>query len=357
MPNGTQLLGIMVTKGDTWMIKGWLERHAAMFERLAVLDGSPPGSVDARWISVQCQEYPNVRYGNEKEWLKGSVTDRGLRDAATRILLDPGQTMRGNLTGRWIMNAHPDEWYVQDVRELAGAIDSCCPGLNFVRCDQLYAMPAPSERLGIMSHAAESNGFTTFHPIKHLTTADRSYSFRNEVCLFKWTSSAKWGVGSGATPLGVYKSNVRPSCSPKSTTPACQPMHMRPFYVHFKVHDFSRGSIAVEKGRLRFTKAGMGTGIFKHPTHGNWRVNDTRDPMDQIFSYYKVAQRSMVPVIELIASRCNKTYLLNDWRWQTSQQQQLVDVLPPCRTPWVNHASFSNVKIAPPSQHSAPAPL
>ena len=191
----------------------------------------------------------------------------------------------------------------------------------------------------------------------HLTTADRSYSFRNEVCLFKWTSSAKWGVGSGATPLGVYKSNVRPSCSPKSTTPACQPLHMRPFYVHFKVHDFSRGSIAVEKGRLRFTKAGMGTGIFTHPTHGNWRVNYTSDPMDQIFSYYKVAQRSMVPVIELIASRCNKTYLLNDWRWQTSQQQQLVDVIPPCRIPWVNHASFSNVKIAPPSQHSAAAPL
>jgi hypothetical protein len=62
--------------------------------------------------------------------------------------------------------------------------------------------------------------------------------------------------------------------------------------------------------------------------------------MDQIFSYYKVAHRSMVPVIELIASRCNTTYLLNDWRWQTSQHQQPVDVLPPCRIPWVNHASF-----------------
>ena len=181
------------------MMRDWLARHAAMFELLAVLDGSPPGSVDAHWISLQCQEYPNVRYGNEKEWLNGSVTDRGLRDAATRILLDPGQTVRRKLTGRWIMNAHPDEWYVQDVRELAAAIDSCCPGLNFVRCDQLYAMPAPSERFGIMSHTTEPNGFTTFHPVNHLTTADRSYSFRNEVCLFKWTSSAK-GAWAPAPP-------------------------------------------------------------------------------------------------------------------------------------------------------------
>ena len=54
-----------------------------MFERLAVLDGSPPGSGDAAWIQAACAEYPNVRYGNERDWLKGgAVTDRALRNAA-----------------------------------------------------------------------------------------------------------------------------------------------------------------------------------------------------------------------------------------------------------------------------------
>ena len=62
----TSVLGLMVTRGSRWVIGSWLRRHGAMFERLAVLDGSPPGSVDALFCAAQCSVHANVIYGLEE---------------------------------------------------------------------------------------------------------------------------------------------------------------------------------------------------------------------------------------------------------------------------------------------------
>ena len=41
-----------------------------------------------------------------------------------RMLLRPGGgSVDDQLSGRWILNAHPDEWYLQDVRAISMEIN------------------------------------------------------------------------------------------------------------------------------------------------------------------------------------------------------------------------------------------
>ena len=80
------ILGLMVTRGSRWVIHSWLQRHVAMLELLAVLDGSPPGSRDARWTEHHCSLYSNVHYRLEQSENLTSPTDQTARDSATSIL-------------------------------------------------------------------------------------------------------------------------------------------------------------------------------------------------------------------------------------------------------------------------------
>ena len=61
------LLGVMVTVGDVWVIRSWLNRHAWMFEEIGILDGSQPGSRDAEFMRHECGQFPHVRYGLEAD--------------------------------------------------------------------------------------------------------------------------------------------------------------------------------------------------------------------------------------------------------------------------------------------------
>ena len=140
------ILGLMVTRGSRFVIRSWLDRHVAMFEYLAVLDGST-NSMDADTTRRHCERYRNVLYANERDANLTSATDQTTRAAATRLLLRAlGSDDTTVLEGRWIFLAHPDEYYVQDMRELATLVGNRDPHATVVLFDILYALPTPEER-------------------------------------------------------------------------------------------------------------------------------------------------------------------------------------------------------------------
>ena len=305
------VLGIMVSKGSHWVIRSYLRRHAALFELLAVLDGSIPGSADARWTERQCARYCNVRYGLERDAnITAPPTDQSSRAAATQLLLLGLSTLKNLpadstlLEGRWILLAHPDEFYVQDVNDIVRSVSSRDPLATAVLFDIVYVMPTPEERNVVLAfnstRAAES-----FEPIEHLAHCDAAFPFR-EPRLFKWTRGTAWGVRHSLTTPEVHPGH--------RTWPVARDVALRhsPFYVHFKVHDFSPEAFEVKSDRkhhgawISFRISGFATGIASHRAHGGlWLSSNGADAMTQIFSYYERAGRVATSLRGEIRKRCN----------------------------------------------------
>ena len=163
------LLGIMVSRGSRWVIHSWLRRHAAMFEKLAVLEGSPAGSVDAAWAEQQCASYTNVVFSLEENAnMSAPPTDQTTRAAAMQ-LLGLGEK---ELIGRWILNCHPDEFWLLDVRVLAAHVAMRDPQASCVLVGAAYPIPTRSEFEAIESRHSEADGHRSFEPIDALGFVD-----------------------------------------------------------------------------------------------------------------------------------------------------------------------------------------
>ena len=159
----------MVSRGSRWVIHSWLRRHAAMFEKLAVLDGSPAGSVDAEWAAAECARYTNVVFSLEAHAnLSVPATDQSTRGAAMQLL----GLREEELAGRWILNAHPDEFWLLDVRALAAHVALRDPLATCVLIGAAYVLPTRSEFGAIASRHAGAEGHTTFEPIEELGFVD-----------------------------------------------------------------------------------------------------------------------------------------------------------------------------------------
>ena len=185
------IFGIMLTSSSQWVIRPWLYRHIAIFERLAILDGSEVGSPEAAWTAAQCKLYENCVYANEENVLiDGAKTDQTARDAATRVLL--GGAKGQVLEGRWIYIAHPDEFIVQDPRTLVSHVERIDPFANVIEFQIIYSVPTLTERLGIREFQATPNGYQRFEPIISLAFCDAKYVW-HEARLFRWETGVSWG--------------------------------------------------------------------------------------------------------------------------------------------------------------------
>jgi hypothetical protein len=202
------LLGLMITSSSSALVLGsWLRRHAPIFELLAVLDSSPPGSVAANQARSSCAAHANCRHQLERETAIASrVTDQTAREACTRLLVR--ELGASSLSGRWILIAHPDEVYVQDPRELVEQLMRRSPRVNAVSLSVVYAMPTPSEREAVqraLSRAAD--GRSTFEIIECVHHADGAYHF-HEQRLFRWEPGTRWGTRHGLTLPQVHPNHV-----------------------------------------------------------------------------------------------------------------------------------------------------
>ena len=301
-----------------------------MFEQLAVLDGSLPGSVDAVWTESQCAKYANVRYRLEAHAnVTQPVSDQTTRDAATRLLLGPDGDTRP-LIGRWMFLAHPDEFYLQDVRSLVASLSQRDPRATCVLFGAAYVLPTPAEHARIVAQHSGAAGHETFEAIEHLSHADEKYTFR-EPRLFKWTPNTRWGTRHSIT------------------TPERHPNHRQwpvarevalgrsPFFVHFKIHDFGTDAFALVEGRpsgrncrilrncdtpwIAFNNSGFSTGLAPHRLHGRLRIDTTRSANEQALSYYELAGREPTPLRAQIRRLCST-------------------VVPECTVPWERGAYF-----------------
>ena len=302
------LFGLMPARGSRWVIKSYLYRHAPMFELLIVLDGSPRNSIDAQWTLRQCALYNNVRYAHEEDanLTKVRPTDQTTRSAATRVLLQALAITESELEGRWLFLAHPDEFFVQDLRDLVAGIEQRDSFATIVLFDILYAMPTRGEWDSIIAHhGRNSTGFESFNPMEHLEHCDGNFPFR-EPRLFKWTRGTSWGRRHGITTPQVHPGR-RPWPTARESA-----LHHAPFYIHYKVHDFGLDAFEVKSDRehggawISFRSSGFDTGLARHRAHGAaFHVSASDDASDQIASYYQKSGRIANSLRSEIRKRCS----------------------------------------------------
>ena len=318
------ILGLMVTRGSRFVIRSWLDRHVAMFEYLAVLDGST-NSMDADTTRRHCERYRNVLYANERDAnLTSAPTDQTTRAAATRLLLRAlGSDDTTVLEGRWIFLAHPDEYYVQDVRELATLVGNRDPHATVVLFDILYALPTPEEREAILAHNS-STAVEAFEPIAFMRHCDAAYAFR-EPRLFKWTRGTRWGKRhSLSTPERHPGHRQWPTAREAA-------MRHTPFYVHFKAHDFSPDAFALMPSQqsgggswIAFRNSGFATGIAPHRTHGDLSYDKHAlggaAALDLVFAYYERAGRRPSPLKGEIRKRCAAAAVRCSVGWRVGER-------------------------------------
>lgn len=229
------MLGIMVVRDARWLLRSYLRRHAAIFELLAVLDGSTdPG--DMEWTARLCASYRNILYGHERDANLTVPTDQTTRAAATQLLLRGLSARQGDdaaLLERWVLLAHPDEFFVQDPRDLVAEVARRDPLASTVLFDIVYVLPTPEERGALLAHAGNrTHGVDAFEPIDHLQSCDATYAYR-EPRLIKWTRGTRWGRRHGLTTPQVHPGH--------RVWPVARDVAQRrsPFYVHFKIHSFN----------------------------------------------------------------------------------------------------------------------
>lgn len=335
MPS-VSILGIMVSRSSRWIIRSWLRRHAAMFERLAVLDGSPAGSIDAVWMLEQCSLYANVVCQLESQASIGApATDQTARRAAMKLLARPGDTrsLDAQLEGRWILNAHPDEFFLQDIRQLAAQVSMRDPRATCVLFGAAYVLPTRDEFESIAKRFSNRvDGHKDFSPMEHLLHADAEYPFK-EPRLWKFVPGTRWGTRHGLTTPEIHPDHrVWPTVREVK-------LGASPFFVHFKVHDFgpdaftltegcgrgvlcssSSRSVSNAKGRtgrdprqsqspqwwIAFNRSGFSTGLAPHRTHGRLHVERNRSARETVLSYYESAGRSPASLEEQIRRRCSR---------------------------------------------------
>ena len=286
------VLGYMITKGDTFMIRSWLARHASVFEKLGVLDGSSIGSEDAAWIQNSCTPYPNVVYGHESAFNLTRINDQTTREAAFTLL---GMS-KEQLVGRWLFSVHPDEFWLQDPRELAARMDAETPSSNVLVPLILMAWPDTGDATTILKHAHTEHGHETFpviHGIRHLDPVYKWYENR----AVKWQQNTAWGANMGRhIPFhGQIDSRNGDKRSKRFA-----------FFVHFKLHDFSANGTSLSRGRLAFSKSGFNTGMFRNKKHGHYWTNMTETVEEAWFGYYIKSGRKSAVLQDYLKALCSR---------------------------------------------------
>ena len=213
MQEPPQLLGILASLGDTWMVADWLWRHAALFERLVVVDGSS-GSRHAM-VQELCAQYANIVV--LKQTNVELSTDQRARGQAMTVI--------GKPRGRWIMLAHTDEFWLQDPRHLVSLIQATEPNTTVILAAPIYVIPTSEEWRAISRgafyvgtpssprfHAANGRllavgdkATVAFHPIEQLQHGDRSYptiahANSKESRLFLWHDGCRYGTRHRCVP-------------------------------------------------------------------------------------------------------------------------------------------------------------
>jgi len=258
-----QLLGIaLVGKADIYAVKDWLYRHAQIFEKLVIIDGSSSPIVEH-----ESSQYDNVYRLPEDTLNLPIINDQTIRAEAMQVLGDP--------VGKWIMVVHVDEFWTIDPRQVVAKTGR---GTNAISVGVLTASPLESAyKSAVQKLSADTDGngddyAEDFH-IMNICNLVPNYRRQKEMLkspefsrevkrlvgrylmqyseqrFFMWSEGMRWGDkrGQGVIPAhnpGGYKGQRTPA-----------------FYVHFKLHDFSTTALASTNGRISFNNSHLQTGV------------------------------------------------------------------------------------------------
>lgn len=139
----SKLFSILITRNDDLIIRPWLDRHYALFDRIAVIDGS-----DTQYTEQVCKEFQNVIHKKDPE---GNITDQTLRAEGFDLLREFADF------GDWFFVSHPDEFLIHDPRNFMGIKE------NLMLWLPLLVLPHPSEKQAFI----DNNDFDKIHAFEH----------------------------------------------------------------------------------------------------------------------------------------------------------------------------------------------
>jgi len=128
------IIGIMITMNDIVIGHDWMTKYRSWFDKIYVLDNSD-NRAEASWMfqSHDCiyyhqSEYPNIR-----------PKDHPLR----KVLYDQAVKDTEGEDNRWFVVCHPDEFYIEDIRQIIELADS--HGDNLIVTHNCHNVPHISE--------------------------------------------------------------------------------------------------------------------------------------------------------------------------------------------------------------------
>jgi len=224
--NTTDIYGIMVTRSDHWVMSTWLKYYASAFCQLAVLDGSV-SLLQREIIKNATLKYSNVIYAHESKF--GNIThktDNGLRGIAFSLL------DQENVIGKWVVIAHPDEFYPQNFFELAEKADN--RNSNVIWFKVWYAVPYIDDKPRL--EEGINLGPKTFNILQRVR-----YCFPTQ--LYKHVEGRMYKHISKEVKWGTMHRHVIPEHFPSKKDAAFQG-----HYVHYKIHSFATKDIDEKTG-------------------------------------------------------------------------------------------------------------
>jgi hypothetical protein len=183
------------------IFKRRITRHAALFEKIAVVDGS-----DGDETRKCCERFENVLYSTDPA---PPITDQTLR--ATGWAMLEGYVRRGD----WIMLCHPDEFYIHDPREFLGV------RAPVIRWAALHVLPHTSEKEAWARGDADGDVTRIFH---HYWWKDNGRTTLDNR-MFRITSPPEWDMVDPRPSTSAIPRNYQ----------SLKSWRRHPAYLHYKI--------------------------------------------------------------------------------------------------------------------------
>lgn len=262
------LLGILlVGKADLYTLQDWLHRHVELFEKLAVIDGS-----ESEWVRDLLQNYEKDHYNYSIGGAVGNRIIHRLSEASLNLSIVNDQSLRapamsvlGDPVGKWIMICHPDEFWVMDPRQLIDRAIQQNNSTNLIRPNVLWASPFESTYQKMVQLLDDEpsllyNGSFHIQQVCNMTHHRRAPNYRHdENRLFQWQQGMRWGAHRHSLVVPEF---INDTANYEEYITG----HIG-FYVHFKLHDFSKK--AIDNGR-HFANSKLKTGVHNLSSTEGW---------------------------------------------------------------------------------------
>ena len=223
-----RLFGLMITKDDDLIIEKWMLKHAGLFEKIAVVDGST-----THFTRDLCARIPNAIYRRDPDT---HITDQTLRHEGWQGLkpfVSPGD---------WIFICHADEFYVHDPRFF---LDQTGTG-NVVIWLPLVVLPHPDEAAAWIK-SSDKDPTSLFNHVWWPAGQDPHVEHR----MWRYVKEPVWNLetkrpGCGVIPYNYWNEKINNTV---------------PIYLHYRCFDLNINAYHSDDGSYK--KSAWNQGVIE----------------------------------------------------------------------------------------------